>query len=912
YALYRVHAEGGLGKIWLARDEQLNREVALKELKPESARRGPARTRFVKEAQVTGQLEHPSIVPVYDLAHCEETGNPFYTMRFVRGPTLRDAVADYHKQETSEEADPLARPRLLNAFVSVCQAVGYAHSRGVVHRDLKPDNVVLGDFGEVLVLDWGLAKMVDDGEDDSSPGVAVSKEARTDETAAGRIMGTPAYMAPEQASGRLDLIDGRTDIYGLGAVLFEILTGRPPHQGANAAEVLTRIVEGDSPSPVAAEPSVPAGLAAVCEKAMAHAAADRYAKASELAEDVQRWMADEPVTVHQDTRPQQVARWMRKHRSWTQAGAAALMLVTFVSMAAVVLVNRAFESERRQRYLAESAQSDEFSQRRAAQDAQKKAENSQQTAEQARKNVERAHGNAEDARRNAETARRKAESLAEENNSQLVRWHEGNGGRFMEQGDLSGALLWFTEGLRVHRGDPLREQRLRRRVATVLRQCPRLQQVWFHSGKVDARFSPDGTKVLTACDDMTARVWDVADGQPLIPALKVFAAGARSRVNEVVFSSDGKLVLAVTEGKGLWVWDAETGKQIAGPFSSETSRAIFSPDNRHVLAFTPGDVARVWDARTGLSVTGPLSHEDKFQSAPGVVSASFHPSGKQVLTLGKNGTIRLWSLENGSEVSLPFLHRSRLSHALFDPDGRRILTGDRQRGTVRFWDARTGKAATPDMASTGGELSKVVFGTDGTKLLTVYKTGVARVWDARTGQPLSEPLPHDGLPLTHAILSPDGRRLLTARDQGAFWIWDLNSSRRVERSVEGRGPFVGIDFSPDGQRFLTALEDGTTHLWSVREGDPISPPLHHGGPTTRASFSPDGRTVLTSGADGAAKMWTLPAPPRFAPVARPGVATLFSRDGSLACVVGEDGAARTWRIDSGELVAGPISPPGEI
>ena len=248
YTLTQLHGQGGLGRVWLAHDTDLNRDVALKEILPEKAAHPEMWRRLLKEAQVAGQLEHPNIVPVYELARRSGDNPPFYTMRFVRGQTLGQAIASYHSHRAEGRLDPLEQPRLLQAFVSVCQAIGYAHSRGVIHRDLKPVNVVLGGFGEVLVLDWGLAKMVDRPDEDKDlASLAITNDAETEPTRMGQTPGTPAYMAPEQAEGRLDLIDSRTDIYGLGTILFEILTGRPPHRGENLHELIARIATAETP-----------------------------------------------------------------------------------------------------------------------------------------------------------------------------------------------------------------------------------------------------------------------------------------------------------------------------------------------------------------------------------------------------------------------------------------------------------------------------------------------------------------------------------------------------------------------------------------------------------------------------------------------------------------------------------------
>jgi tetratricopeptide (TPR) repeat protein len=340
YTLSRLHAQGGLGKVWLARDHDLNREVALKEIQPEAAAHPETWRRFLKEAQVTGQLEHPNIIPVYELGRRPEDDQPFYTMRFARGRTMRQAIADHHEQRKQGKADALALHRLLQAFASICQAIGYAHTRGVIHRDLKPENVVLGAFGEVLVLDWGLAKVSDEPEEEGPhKSVEISAEARSDQTRAGSQLGTPSYMAPEQAEGRLDLIDPRTDIYGLGGILFEILTGVPPNKGKTTLEVIDAILSGPAPRARSVDSSVPRALDAICAKALAKARNERYKKATELAEDIERWLADEPVAVYRDPLTTRFARWGRRHKR--MASGLAVFLVSTAAMFALVayLVN---------------------------------------------------------------------------------------------------------------------------------------------------------------------------------------------------------------------------------------------------------------------------------------------------------------------------------------------------------------------------------------------------------------------------------------------------------------------------------------------------------------------------------------------------------------------------------------------
>jgi PAS domain S-box-containing protein len=291
YAFASLHATGGIGRVWLAQDHQLEREVAVKELLPDKAANARLAARFLREARLTGQLEHPGIVPVYELTIRPDNNQPFYTMRFVRGRTLLDAINAYHDKRSAGETEPPEFLSLLASFVAVCNTIAYAHSRGVVHRDLKGANVMLGDFGEVIVLDWGLAKQLNqpDPEPAEPASVAIDEIHDPSLTVQGEIVGTPAYMAPEQAQGRLDQIDQRTDIYGLGAMLYEILTGRPPFVGATTVEVLHKAVRGDFSPPRELWSDVPPPLEEACLKALAADPNERFSRAEDLAQEVQRW-----------------------------------------------------------------------------------------------------------------------------------------------------------------------------------------------------------------------------------------------------------------------------------------------------------------------------------------------------------------------------------------------------------------------------------------------------------------------------------------------------------------------------------------------------------------------------------------------------------------------------------------------
>jgi len=359
FQILRPHAEGGLGRIHVARDQELGREVALKEIKPDRADDPDSRRRFTREAEITGGLEHPGIVPVYGLGTFPD-GRPFYAMRFIRGRSLKEAIDKYHRVRQSDEAAPssternLRLRRLLQSLIDVCEAIDYAHSRGVLHRDLKPGNIMLGRYGETLVVDWGLAKATgnlqaaDDQTLGSSSTASVAMPAEgplipstfgnSEPTAVGSAVGTPAFMSPEQAEGRLDLLGPATDVFSLGATLYQILTGRPPYAGEN---IMRQASLAKFAPPRSVRRDIPRALEAVCLRAMAAAPADRYGSAGELSRDLEQFLADEPVGARRETVGERLWRLARKHRAWVAAGMYSAMVIFAILAAALALVVRA-------------------------------------------------------------------------------------------------------------------------------------------------------------------------------------------------------------------------------------------------------------------------------------------------------------------------------------------------------------------------------------------------------------------------------------------------------------------------------------------------------------------------------------------------------------------------------------------
>ncbi len=384
YDLVDNFAHGGMGNIWKAHDQRIHRDVAYKELLPRALRRPRVVERFVQEAQITGQLEHPCIVPIYDLGN-QENGAPFYAMKLIHGTEMKDHIEDMHKLPKDSTEYRRTMIKLLHSLIDTCNAMGFAHQRGVLHRDLKPQNVMLGGFGETLVLDWGLAKILGGHEaagdggmivsgdydekfdaDEESPGeslgdlsqatdatkildessspalaatqmtgTAVQTDSRSagTETKYGSVMGTPAYMPPEQAEGKLDLMDGRTDIYSIGAILYEILVNDAPIPRTKMDQMLDHVINKPIKPPIEIVPSTPPALSAIAMKALSKRREDRYATALDMARDVEDYLADEPVSAYPEPFLDKALRWARRHRTAVTAAVAVVVAVAIGSIA---------------------------------------------------------------------------------------------------------------------------------------------------------------------------------------------------------------------------------------------------------------------------------------------------------------------------------------------------------------------------------------------------------------------------------------------------------------------------------------------------------------------------------------------------------------------------------------------------
>ena len=358
FRMLRYHARGGLGQIAIAFDQELNREIALKSIREEYSSSGLHQEKFNQEALVTGALEHPGVVPVYAFGR-DEDGSLFYAMRFIRGEEFATKIKSFH-QDVRSGKEPAMGPGqrfLIRKLIDVCNTISYAHSRGVVHRDLKPANIMLGPYGETLVVDWGLAKPLGSVPDYASqlpkaesnhsamPLDAPLSKSMGSETQVGQTIGTIVYAPPEQLIGQVSEIDHRSDIYSLGVILFELLIGDAPIKymdpGISLANFTNAVIHGRVPTPRQCSSSIPKPLDAICRKAMLPVRNDRYQTVDAFRLDLERWMDGMTVSVHPESFGERASRWMRDHIALVRAASVSLLVISIVSLVAMVSIHKA-------------------------------------------------------------------------------------------------------------------------------------------------------------------------------------------------------------------------------------------------------------------------------------------------------------------------------------------------------------------------------------------------------------------------------------------------------------------------------------------------------------------------------------------------------------------------------------------
>ena len=417
-----------------------------------------------------------------------------------------------------------------------------------------------------------------------------------------------------------------------------------------------------------------------------------------------------------------------------------------------------------------------------------------------------------------------------------------------------------------------------------------------HRGDVEsAVFSRDGTRIVTASGDKTARVWDAATGKPVTDPLEHQAA-----VTSAAFSPDGNRVVTASD-KTARVWDAATGKSLTGPLEHQAvvMSAAFSPDGTRVVTASWDRTARIWDAATGQPIASPLEHRE------GVLSAAFSPDGTRVVTASWDGTARVWDATTGNPTTGPLQHRNWVTSAAFSPDGTRVVAAGYDKA-ARIWDAVTGMPLTSPLEHQAG-VSSAAFSPDGTRVVTASWDKTARIWDAATGRAVAGPFEHQAR-VRSAAFSPDGTTVVTASEDKTARVWDAVTGNPVTTPLEHQGDVVSASFSPDGTRVVTASRDRTARIWDAATGKPLTITLEHSQKVQSAAFSPDGTRVVTTSWDDTARIWDvatgkpLTIPLKHLLVDR----AVFSPDGARVVTTGYK-TVRVWDA----ATSGPIGSPLE-
>ena len=869
-------ARGGIGQVMRALDTELNREVAVKEIQPRLASNEDVRERFLREAEITGRLEHPGVVPVYGLGK-DDQGRPFYAMRLVRGQSFLEAIEAYHATTDSRKGfRSLDFQKLLRRFLSVCDTVAYAHSRGVIHRDIKPQNILIGPFGETLLVDWGLAKVspTEDQEtssknsdsDTSHDRIPVVPEWSQSSSMAdwsveltqsiGSLIGTPAYMSPEQASGDASSIGPMSDVYSLGATLHSLLTGRSRFGDSDVPDTIQKIMSGGFQRPREWNRSIPLPLEAICLKAMALLPKDRYHTAIALSQDIEHYLADEPVGVARESIAGLLTRWGRRNRNLAIGGSAALLLVTCVSLVATF----------------------------------------------------RIHGERLRADRESIEARKVTARLAFDRGYQMIEQHQFGEG-----------LLWLERSLHhTPSSDTAMRRVILSNIAAAKNHLLHRQATFSHDRSITLTvFSSDGKYLLTSESAGLTRIWDV-EHCSIIHELEL----KQSRILCARFNSGGDLVLATVSGRKLTLiqfaissqstedsntvtfskptWSVQRTSLAVDP-PRDIAHSVLSQDSQYIACSgRESSIVRVYHVSDG-QLLGEI--ETQFS----VQQIAIQPVSNRIGIVGTNASVGIWELEKGSSKYSVYASFEKMVRIEFTPDGKSIVSGN-DLGSVAAWDVAS-KRLLFDFGRHTGLVTAVACSFDGKTVAGVWDNGIARAWDLQDRRPVCEWLRLDRH-TNNLCFRPQTNQMLVVAKRHSAVLWDLPDPNADSLAIR-QSSVDAVDVSPIGNLAVVASRNGNAQLRDPSNGDAVGNPMAHMGPIKRVGFRPDGAVIVTAGLDGTAKLWNAQngSPRGYAMEHRTGTnlqvsveSIAFSPDSNWLATGDSFGYVRIWDAETGELV----------
>ena len=916
YELIRQLGVGGMAEVWLARraDGAFKREVALK--LPLTRLRADLEQRFAREREILATLNHPNIARLFDAGFAPD-GQPYFALEYVDGTPIT----------THCDAHRLPIRARLELFRQVLSAVLYAHANLVIHRDLKPSNILVTADGQARLLDFGIAKLLIEGE---------AKETELTRLS-GRAM-TLDYAAPEQIAGAP--ITTAADVYALGVMLFELLTGVRPYRlkrdSRGALEEAILQVEPVAPSRInlseaaALSRATSVGklvsalkgdLDTIAFKALKKSPSERYATADAFAEDIARFLRGDVVLAQRDTFAYRAVKFTRRH--WVAISTASVLMLTLAGGLAATSYEAKVASAQRDAAL--QAQLRSLTQTAAARlrDADVAGALSIILEVLPHRGVNRAYTpEALSVFQEARAADRQVFAITANTARLWSAVFSPDGSRVVSASSDNTARLWDSttgrpiialighanrvwsasfspDGTHVVTASSDKTARIWDSATgrPIIALIGHTDRVWF------ASFSPDGTRVVTASGDHTARIWDAATGKEI-----VLLSGHTDWVHSAGFSPDGKRIVTASFDKTARIWDAVTGRQLIllNGHEDRLETAAFSPDGKRVVTASADKSARIWDAATGQQVVLLNGHTDH------LTTAAFSPDGERIVTASLDQSVRLWDAATGRETMLLSGHRDVVRSAAFSPDGRRIVTTSDDK-TMRFWDAAMDRELVLLSGHTGA-LNGAAFSPDGSRVLTASTDKTARIWNAATGRPTLVLSGHTGEVISPAF-SPDGRRVVTASIDLTARIWDAATGQEI-MLLKHPATVEAAAFSPDGQRIVTACFDATARIWNAVTGQQILQMRGHTDRVEGAAFSPDGTRIVTASADKSARVWDAATGRQVLLLSGHEAmvnTAAFSPDGRRIVTASIDKTARVWDAATGrqiELLSGHKKPVG--